>query len=133
MTEPQDPYTVLIVDDDVAFVWWLGEMFTEAGYQVIPALNGNQALSLVGNLQVEINVLIVNTALSGVGQLVKSLAESAGDLKIVLIHDNRNSKTPNFRYDASLTRPVGREPVSREDWLRKLRTLLKQLEATPHR
>ncbi len=133
MKEPQGPHTVLIVDDDVAFVWWLGETFTEADYQPVPALNSTEARSLIDSLDAKVNVLVVNPALPAVAALVESLESADRDLKVVLIQDGRTSKAPRFRYDATLARPRGWEPVSREDWLRKLRTLLKQLEAAPHR
>jgi len=130
VSEPQGAHTVLIVDDDVAFVWWLGETFTEAGYQAVPALNPNQACTFVSKLHVLVNILVVNAALPGTARLVKSLENPDHNLKIVLIEDDRNSKAPSLRYDATLRRPGGWEPVSREDWLRKLRTLLTNLHKT---
>ena len=48
MIEPPRGPTILIVDEDVGFVWWLGELFSEFGYRSIPALSCRQALSLVG-------------------------------------------------------------------------------------
>lgn len=133
MRARQGAHTVLIVDDDLGFVWWLGETFTEAGYRAIPALDSSQAATFVAKLHEEISLLVVNASLSGVGRLVKSLAGSQRDLKVILIQDDRTSKAPGFVYKASLMRPSGWEPVSREDWLRKLRTLLQQLEAAPPR
>lgn len=133
MSECQGAHTVLIVDDDLGFVWWLGETFTEIGYRAIPALNPSQASEFLTKLREEINLLVVNGSIAGVGRLVKSLAGSQPDLKVILIQDGRTSKTPSFGYKASLTRPSSWEAVSREDWLRKLRSLLKQLEAAPPR
>jgi hypothetical protein len=134
VSEPSGAHTLLVVDNDVGFVWWLGEIFTEAGYRAVPALNCSQALSVVKKFHLKIDLLVVNPALTGVLRLVTSLEVLGRDLKIILIREGPiGLKYPGFRYDATLTRPSGWEPVSRTDWLRKLRTLLKQLETTSTR
>jgi hypothetical protein len=131
---PSGAHTLLVVDNDVGFVWWLGEIFTEAGYRAVPALHCSQALAAVKKFHLQIDLLVVNPALTGVLRLVNSLERPGRDLRIVLIREGPiGLKYPGFRYDATLTRPSGWEPVSRTDWLRKLRTLLKQLETTPTR
>ena len=132
MSEPPAAHTLLIVDNDIGFLWWLGEIFTEANYHAVPALNCSQALAAVKKFHLNIDLLIVNPGLSGIVRLVASLENADPDLRIVLIREGPiGLKYPGFRYDATLTRPRGWEPVSRADWLRKLRNLLKQLEATP--
>ena len=50
MTETLSGPTVLIVDKDLGFLWWLGEIFSEAGYDVAPALDCKQAFSLTTEL-----------------------------------------------------------------------------------
>ena len=112
----------------------LGAIFTEAGYHAVPALNCSQALAAVKKFHIQIDLLVVNPGLTGVARLVTSLERPGRDLKIVLIREGPiGLKYPGFRYDATLTRPSGWEPISRTDWLRKLRILLKQLETTPTR
>jgi hypothetical protein len=132
VSEPSGAHTLLIVDNDVGFLWWLGEIFTEAGYRAVPALNCSQALAAVKKFQLQIDLLVVNPALTGVARLATSLERLNRDIKIVVIREGPiGLKYPGFRYDATLTRPSGWEPISRTDWLRKLRTLLRQLETTP--
>jgi hypothetical protein len=134
VSDPSGAHTLLIVDNDVGFLWWLGEIFTEAGYQAVPALNCSQALAAVKKFHMQVDLLVVNPALTAVSRLLTSLERPGRDLKIVLIREGPiGLKYPGFRYDATLTRPSGWEPVSRPDWLRKLRNLLKQLDTTPTR
>ncbi len=130
MSSAQGARTVLIVDDDVAFLWWLGEMFTDAGYQAVPALSCSQALAVVNGLNLNIDVLVISASLSGSIRLVRSLERPGGDLRIVLVADSNDLAVHGLRYDAILTRPSGWEPVSRPDWLRKLHTLLEGLSVT---
>jgi hypothetical protein len=128
---PSGTQTILVVDNDVGFLWWLGEIFTEAGQYAVPALNCSQALSAVKKYHLQVDLLVLNPALTGVSRLVTALDVAGRDLKIVLIREGLlGLEYPGFRYDATLTRPSGWEPVSRLEWLQKLRTLLKQLEAT---
>ena len=65
MNEPSPAPAILIVDEDVGFLWWLGELFHEAGYRSIPALNSQQALSLAKNVPGGIDLLIVSPGLKG--------------------------------------------------------------------
>jgi hypothetical protein len=134
VSEPSGAHTLLIVDNDVGFLWWLGELFTEAGYRAVPALNPSQALAAVKKFHIQPDLLVVNPALTGVARLVTALERLDSDIKIVLIREGPlGVKYPRFRYDATLTRPSGWEPISRTDWLRKLRTMLMQIETTPTR
>lgn len=123
-------HTILIVDNDVGFVWWLGAVSTEIGCHSVPALNCAQAQTLVKKLQLSVNLLIVNPTLSGIGQLIKSLNNS--DLKVVAIFENNTFAfdAHGVHYDATITRPSGWEPVSSQEWQRKMKTLLKQLQLT---
>jgi len=132
VSEPSGAHTLLIVDNDVGFMWWLGELLLEADYHAVPALNCSQALAAVKRFNLEIDLLVVNPALTGVPRLLASLERPGHDLRIVLIREGPiGLKYPGFRYDATLTRPSSGDPITRTDWLRKLRTLLRQIETTP--
>jgi hypothetical protein len=43
MSAPAIAKTVLIVDEDLGFVFWLGRLLTETGYQAWPARSGVEA------------------------------------------------------------------------------------------
>lgn len=134
MSGPSGTHTLLIVDSDVGFLWWLGEIFTEAGHYAVPALNCMQALAAVKKYHLQVDFLLVNPSLTGVARLVTSLQAGGRDFKIVLIREGMlGLEYPGFRYDANLTRPNGWEQVSRAEWLQKVRALLKQFETTPAR
>jgi hypothetical protein len=123
--------TALIVDDDLGFVWWLGERFHEAGYQPAPALNPRQAGFLVKELNLKITVVVVNPGLPGARKLIKTLSHSnSPPLKIILIRDPIASTNVLIRAHATLERPSGLEAASRPEWLRELRRILNQAEET---
>lgn len=122
--------TVLIVDDDLGFVWWLGSMFAEIGCHAVPAVNCAQALDFVAKFELQIDLLIAKPTLSGLSQLIRSLGKP--DLKTVAIVDDTMFAPDDLvrSYDKILTRPSSREPISRREWQRKLQTLLKTLSLT---
>jgi DNA-binding NtrC family response regulator len=116
--------TALIVDDDLGFLLWLGEMLTESGYQAVPALQCRQALTLVKRLALRIDLLVLNPELRGAARAMNMLAGEHPRLRVVLIRD---SSTPCPGLDsnhATLVRPSACEPISRPQWITKIRKVL---------
>jgi hypothetical protein len=72
--------TVLILDDDLGFVWWLGEIFTELGY----APSCPQALSTIEALDLSVDLAILNPELPGISPMIRAI-EHAHPAKIVMI------------------------------------------------
>ncbi|HYL34927.1 MAG TPA: hypothetical protein VEV17_03320 [Bryobacteraceae bacterium] len=124
MNEPPGVPKILIVDDDVGLVWWLGELFHEAGYQSLPALGGRQALALVRRNRADVDLLIVNPGLSGVPGLIETLSRRRSP-KVVFIAGPRAGAIPGVHPVATLERPSGWEPISRFEWRQKLQGILK--------
>ena len=125
MNKPSGGPIALIVDDDLGFVWWLGERFHEAGYCPVPALSPTQAGSLVNELDLKITVLVVNPGLRGVQRLMKTLSKAQSlPVKVILIQNPSLPPTVALRAHAIVERPSGLEPASRHEWLRKLRRIL---------
>jgi DNA-binding NtrC family response regulator len=119
--------TVWIVDNDLGFVWWLGEVFTEAGCRTLPALSCEQALALIKSLNVGIDLLVVNPQLPGVLKMLQILSSAHPNLKIVAIGKASTVLTSALRPQASLERPSASDSISRADWLKKVRKLLKEV------
>jgi len=124
------PPTALIVDDDVAFVFWLGEMFTANGYQAYPALNCRQALALAKKLALQIDVLVLNPKLRGAARAMEVLSNGRPSLHVILIRDPSESATsvPDSTHPA-LDRPRAGAPVVREQWIAQIRKVLMRATA----
>jgi two-component SAPR family response regulator len=73
----------LIVDENLGFVWWLGEILSKAGCTVVPALSCSEALSLSKQLSLKIDLIFVNTALSGSSAMVESLNRPHQPIRII--------------------------------------------------
>jgi hypothetical protein len=124
---PRTP-VVLIVDEDLGFVWWLSEIFSEAGCQVVPALNSEQTVSITRELNLEVDVVVANPDLTGIREMIKTLSTSRVP-KIVAIRDGDADAAGTVRAQASLKRPSGWGPVSRQEWLGCVRGVVKDVQA----
>lgn len=111
---------------------WLGEVFTELGYQAIPALHCRQALGMAKRFESPIAILIINPELRGARRLVETLSAGNPKIRIVLISNpaGLNASNPSgIRASSTLERPAERAPISREDWVAKIRRLLSMASA----
>ncbi|HLG96287.1 MAG TPA: hypothetical protein VKX49_08245 [Bryobacteraceae bacterium] len=123
MTEPPGAPTILIAEEDVGFLWWLGELFNELGYRSLPALSTAQALSLLEKSGRRADLLILNPDLKGARRLFETLGKS-GSLKLVLIGGPEKHAAFGVEPLAVIEQPTGRGPISRAEWRQKLQHLL---------
>jgi DNA-binding NtrC family response regulator len=120
--------TILIVDDDIGFVWWLGDILNEVGCRVLPALACGEAVLLTRQLGIEPDLIIVNPSLAGAPQMLQFFIHIKPHLKIVTIGASSRAVTASIHVSAILDRPSANEPVIRGQWLEKLRKLTRQAE-----
>lgn len=85
----------LIVDHDLGFLMWLGDVFSELGCQAVPALNCRQGLALTKRLELSITTLVLNPELPGAARTVKALVAANPGLRVVLICDAAAHPHPN--------------------------------------
>lgn len=122
--------TVLIVDQDVGFVFWLGEIFAELGCQAVPALDCTQAVSITSALNLKIDLVVVNPRLPGVSKMMKKLICAGRSLKVVVIRERNVEAISKLPAHAILDRPSGRGAISRQGWLNRIRNILRDLLLT---
>ena len=79
--------TVLIVDNDLGFVFWLGKTLDAAGYQSLPAKSIAAAGTLLEEITGKIDLLIVNSALPGAAEFITSLRRSLRRLKVIAVRE----------------------------------------------
>jgi hypothetical protein len=114
----------LIVDDDVGLIFWFGEIFAKAGWNIVPALNCRQAVSLAVMWDSHIDLIVVNPALKSIPELVDTLSRVHRP-KIVIIRDP--DVEPDIPADATIDRPDVSTSLSRAEWAERVRKLLKEL------
>ena len=120
---------VLIVDEDLGFVWWLSEMFSAAGCQVVPALNPAEIVSITRELDLNIDMLVVNPDLAGIQETVEALSQSRSP-KIVAIREHDSPRNNVAGAHAMIERPSGSGQVSPKEWQACVKNLVKEVRAT---
>src|SRR5579872_1797384 len=75
--------TVLIIDNDLGFVFWLGHVLDAASYLAFPARSVPDAVMLVMQLGLSVYILAINPALPGASDLIASVHRSQRDVRVV--------------------------------------------------
>jgi DNA-binding response OmpR family regulator len=99
--------TILIVDSDLGFVFWLGKALRDAGYETLPAKDVPQAAVLIGELKTEIDLLIINPSMAGAANLVNTLRLFRRGMKVLSMLGEKDTETgqiPNL--DATIHKPL---------------------------
>jgi hypothetical protein len=120
--------TAILMDDDVAFLLWLGELFHENGYQTVPALDSRQAVALSRQAGLHVSILLVNPKLDGAEHMTHELLSANPTLRVILIRDASDSAADPDH--PSIERPRAGEPISRSQWLTKVRQILVRAATT---
>jgi hypothetical protein len=96
---------VLIVDTDLGLVFWLGQALDAAGYETYPAKGVTEAVSLLAELKLRIDVLIVRHDLEGAETFASELRWSqGGHLKTVALLEDADGER-SAHWDAWMVRP----------------------------
>ena len=121
--------TVWIIDDDLGFVWLLGDIFAAAGCKALPALSCQEAITLTKQLGIEPDLVVINPDLEGVVEMLQERIGASPDLKVVTIGP-RSEKLAGLFTGPVIERPSGREAVSRLLWLEKVQNLLRKIQSS---
>jgi DNA-binding NtrC family response regulator len=109
---------VLIVDNDLGFVYWLAEVLVGAKYQPWPASNAMDAATIIGRRHLApLGLLVVNPSLRGVSQLIQRLRRNQPDLKVLAVASH-NDKVPGV--NARLERPNPDDVSAKQKWAREV-------------
>ena len=127
MPELHGGTTVLVVDKDIAFAWWLGEVFGQAGCYVAPALNCRQGLQMVKRLQLKVDVVAANPGLPGFSKMMRSLSVRR-PVKIIAIVNEGDEAAAVGQAEATLKRPSGASLISGPEWVERVQHILRELD-----
>jgi ActR/RegA family two-component response regulator len=92
LSDEQSPaQTILIVDDDLGFVMWLGHTLAAAGYMTLPVTSAEATLRVMAELEVAvIDLAIVNPATLGMSHLIDTLRSRQGYLRVIATEPSRH-------------------------------------------
>jgi DNA-binding response OmpR family regulator len=104
---------ILIVDDDLGFVMWLGHTLAAAGYMTLPVTSVSESLRIIDELEVGvIDLAIVDSGMPGISHLIDTLRSRQGYLRMI-------ATEPSSRRAFDLN-------VAEEEWIAKVRLVLEK-------
>ena len=111
--------TVLIIDGDLGFVFWLGKLLGDAGYQALPAKGVSEASALLGELNTEIDLVIVNPSLPGAADFVNALRRSQPNSKVLAALGEKDQSADQVQIsDVTARKPLVQDRGASSSWLR---------------
>ena len=112
---------ILIVDNDLGFIFWLGVALIEAGYRAWPACSTSEAISVVGRKSLgRLHLLIVNASLPGVSKLIARLRRLQPRLNVMALGPQCKTLpgVNSFRPTPGLIDDAGKQ-----EWLRAVKEM----------
>ena len=117
--------TVLIIDSDLGFVFWLGRILADAGCQPLPARDASEAGALLGQLNAEIDLLILNPSLTGADDFANALRRLRQNVKILAaLSDADQSAAQVQGADIIARKPVQLDGATCRQWVGMIKQVL---------
>lgn len=112
--------TILIVDRDLGFAFWLGKTLVDAGYQALPAKSVRAARELASRFVFD--VLVVNPALSGAAGFINNMRQSQGHLRVIGLKDEAKKASEAFGdVQVWASKPKTVDENTGQEWVRLVR------------
>jgi DNA-binding response OmpR family regulator len=110
---------ILIVDNDLGFICWLGSVLTAAGYRSWPACSTSEAISLSTRKPLaRLDLLIVNASLPGVSELIAHFRRAHSRLKVMALGPQAETLAGVHAWHPT---PGLSDDSAREEWVRAVR------------
>jgi DNA-binding NtrC family response regulator len=116
---------ILIIDNDLGFVFWLGQALDAAGYDTLPAKGVAEATELLAHVRGNIDVLIVRYSTPGAESFVADLRwTQRGQLKAIALIDSADQETASLPgWDAWQLKPALPDESARITFLKLVQTV----------
>jgi len=105
-------------------VFWLGHALDAASYSALPAKSVPDAALLIMQLDVRVDVLVINPALSGGPDFIAALHRSQGDVRVIGILNDANQVVHIPGVNASHPKPAILNEAAKAEWLQCIESVL---------
>jgi len=122
--------TVLVVDDDPQFLDGLTELLSGAGYEVLSAANGDQAIGLLEKMHTKIALTVIDLALPGTNgfEIIGAIARRPNPIKMIattaVFKDSQLEVASVLGAHAVIRKPPAGQPLPEQEWLTTVRRLI---------
>ena len=121
---------VLLVDDDPSFLDAVDHMLSSAGYDVLRAANGTEAVDLLEKKRGKIALAIVDLALPDLNgfELIGAISRRTNSVKVIattaIYKDAHLEMAATVGADAALRKPPPGKPLPQREWLDTVQRLI---------
>ena len=127
---PLNRKTILVIDDDAAFLINLNQVLSDGGYHVLEATNVGEGMAVLERLHTQIDLAFVDLVLPGGSgfEVINAISRRANPMKIVaitgLLKPNYLEVAQHMGAHAVLRKPEAGTPFPAAEWLRMIGRLL---------
>jgi CheY-like chemotaxis protein len=116
--------TILLVDPDLGFVFWLGQAVDSAGYHAVPAKSVRNACELIQEHNLSVDILVIDPFLPNAFAFISHLRKSHTDLHVIAaIPEDWESLPPMTEVDATIRKPRHLTAVAILPWISLVQSL----------
>jgi len=115
---------ILLIDCELAFVFWLGRALDKAGYEAFPARSIPDAVKLMAELHLSVGLVILNCSLPGAADFIAELRGTQKFVKIIALVEDANLCFMQPGIDCQVCRPKGNDEASKIELCRQIRQVL---------
>ena len=107
---------MLIVDDDLGFVFWLGHTLDNLGHCALPAKTVQDAALLIMQFDLQIDVLVIDVALPGASDFTAAIHRTNSRVKVIgIVDDQSPARIPGV--SVAHPKPACIDASARFDWI----------------
>ena len=128
---------VIIVDRDLGFAFWLGRALEQAGYDALPAAGVAAAKSLLAELKIVVDLVVINAGVLDAASFVDDLRAAQPRCKFILVVDNSDNPPADLPFadlpfaDLPFADLVEHKPLQKDgsllaDWVETVRIFFRQ-------
>jgi len=115
--------TILLIERDLGHAFWLGRTLDHAGFQAFPARTIVDAATLLRELHLTVDILMLDCLLPGAWEFISTLRNSRKALKVICLNGDRDHRCGSGTH-AVRTKPVEFSEHSGTEWAEELREML---------
>ena len=123
--------TILILDSDVGFLFWVGALLHSAGHKPFPALSVSQAIELLREFNPGIDLLVANLAVSGADDFARNLRDKSHVRIVAAVPPGAKPEQFPLDVDVVLRKPAELDEHARSEWLDRVRRVLGENTGRP--
>ena len=110
--------TVLLVDHDLGFAFWLGQALDRAGYETWPAHSVPAAESLLSEVRLAVDLLVINASLPLASAFATHLGRTRADFKVIAVYEGPDDLVQPFPEASAVhEKPQTIDDVAKLEWV----------------